>query len=140
MNSQAQILVVDDNIFDVELTLAALKELELPNQVDIVRDGEEALEYLLREERYENRSTPNPALVLLDIKMIKVDGIEVLKIVKEYQNLINIPIVILTSSSLEKDVEASYLHGVNAYVVKPSHFEDFIEMMKNLLVFFKIVE
>lgn len=138
-NVKSQILIADDNLYDIELTMAALQEHKITQSIDIVRDGEEAIEYLLKKGRYQDRTSPHPALVLLDIKMIKVDGIEVLKVVKQEETLASMPIVILTSSNLDTDMEASYRFGVNAYLIKPSHFGDFVDMMKKLIVFFGLL-
>src|ERR1051325_6885790 len=126
------ILLVEDNPNDVELTLAALRENRLANEVVVVRDGAEALDYLHRRNAYEDRVGGNPALMLLDLKMPKVDGIEVLRQVKSEPRLKAMPIVVLTSSREEQDLVRSYDFGVNAYVVKPVDFAEFVEAVKLL--------
>src|SRR5437763_3826845 len=120
------ILLADDNANDVELTLAALRANRLANDVDVTRDGADALDYLLRRGKYSGRAPGNPALLLLDLKMPKVDGLEVLRHVKSDPDLKTIPVVVLTSSREERDLARSYNLGVNAYVVKPVAFNDFI--------------
>ncbi|MDE1170474.1 MAG: response regulator [Verrucomicrobium sp.] len=129
------ILLAEDNPKDVELTLEALSDYNLANEVVVVKDGEAALDYLHRRGAYANRPPENPALILLDIKMPKVDGLEVLKEIKSHDSLRVIPVVILSSSREERDLLASYGMGVNAYVVKPVKFHDFIEAVKALGLF-----
>lgn len=130
-----QILLADDDPRDVELTVAALMEHNIGNKIIVVRDGAEALDYLLRRGTFENRVAGNPILILLDLKMPKVDGLEVLKAVKENSKLKHIPVVILTSSEEERDVVKSYDLGVNAYVVKPVEFEGFVNVVKRIGLF-----
>ncbi len=125
-----RILLVEDSPEDVELTLAALAEHRVLNEVIVLRDGAEALDYLFRRGRYEDRQGSNPACVLLDLKMPKVDGLEVLRSVKSDDLLKTIPIVMLTSSREERDLVASYRSGANAYVVKPVAFPDFVDAVK----------
>ena len=139
MKKLPRILLAEDNSNDIELTLAALDEHHLANQVDVVRDGVEAMDYLLCTGKYKNRDPKNPAVVLLDIKMPKMDGIEVLKKLKEHQELRTIPVVMLTSSNLEKDIVSSYHLGVNAYVLKPVDFHEFVDAVKNLGIFWAIL-
>ena len=134
-----RILLAEDNPKDVELTLAALDEHNLANEVIVVHDGAEALDYLYRRGKFAMREAGNPAVVLLDIKMPKVDGLEVLKTIKADPNLMSIPTVILTSSREERDLAKSYSHGVNAYVVKPVEFQEFIQAVSNLGVFWALV-
>ena len=134
-----RILVVDDDVHDVELTLTALAENNLANEVVVTRDGEEALDYLYRRGEFKARENENPAVILLDLKMPKVDGLEVLKTIKSDANLSSIPVVVLTSSRQESDLVKSYSMGVNAYVVKPVDFQEFIMAVKNLGVFWAIV-
>ena len=134
-----RILLAEDNPKDVELTLAALDEHKLANEVVVVNDGAEALDYLYRRGKYAMRHEGNPAVVLLDIKMPKVDGLEVLKTIKADPNLMSIPTVILTSSREERDLAKSYNQGVNAYVVKPVEFQEFIKVVSNLGVFWALV-
>src|SRR6202007_610756 len=119
MSTLGRILLVEDDPKDVELTLTALEEYNLANEVIVARDGEEALEYLYSRGKFKTRSNGNPAVVLLDLKLPKVDGLEVLKQIKSEGKLRMIPIVVLTSSKEEKDMGASYQLGVNAYVVNP---------------------
>lgn len=134
-----RILLAEDNPKDVELTLAALDEHKLANEVVVVNDGAEALDYLYRRGKYAMRQEGNPAVVLLDIKMPKVDGLEVLKTIKADPNLMSIPTVILTSSHEERDLARSYNQGVNAYVVKPVEFQEFIQAVSSLGVFWAVV-
>jgi CheY-like chemotaxis protein len=134
-----RILMAEDSINDVELTLAALAEHRLANQVDVVRDGAEALDYLYRRGAYSARAAANPAVVLLDLKMPKVNGLEVLRQIKSDPALQTIPVVMLTSSREEGDLLASYELGVNAYVVKPVEFNDFMSAVRQLGGFWAIV-
>ncbi len=124
------ILVVEDSAADMELTLEALKEINLANPVATARDGAEALDYLYRRGKHAGRDEAHPLVVLLDLKMPKVDGLEVLRIVKADPSLQVIPIVILTSSKEERDLVETYRLGVNAYVVKPVVFADFVRAVK----------
>jgi CheY-like chemotaxis protein len=133
------ILLVEDDPRDEELTLAALEEHNLANQVFVVHDGEEALDYLYYRGKFKTRSTGNPVAVLLDLKMPKVDGLEVLRIIKADERLKLIPIVILTSSRETPDLIECYEHGVNAYVVKPVDFTAFVNAVKHLGVFWAVV-
>ncbi|AVQ11177.1 Response regulator receiver domain protein [Leptospira santarosai] len=127
------ILYAEDNPQDSELTLRSLKRHNLTNQVKLVRDGEEALEYLYATGRYENRDkTQLPSLILLDLKMPKVDGIEVLRRVRSEDFTKMLPVVILTSSAEEKDIVESYRLGVNSYVVKPLDFDKFSEVASEI--------
>jgi len=121
------------------LTLAALKTNHVLNEVTVTRDGAETLDYLWRRNAYANREGGNPVLMLLDLKMPKVDSLEVLRQVKSSEQLKSIPIVVLTSSREEQDVVASYDSGVNAYVVKPVDFHDFINAVKLLGGFWAVV-
>jgi CheY-like chemotaxis protein len=139
MGELKRILLAEDNAKDVELTLAALGENHLANEVVVVRDGEQALQYLKKEGAYKDRPNGNPAVVLLDLKMPKVDGLQVLKEIKANEQLKAIPVVMLTSSREEKDLVASYNLSVNAYVVKPVNFAEFLEAVKNLGVFWALL-
>ena len=139
MNTLGRILLVEDDPKDVELTLTALEEYNLANEVIVARDGEEALEYLYSRGKFKTRSSGNPAVVLLDLKLPKVDGLEVLKQVKSEEKLRMIPIVVLTSSNEEKDMVASYKLGVSAYVVKPVDFHEFVNAIKELGVFWAVI-
>jgi CheY-like chemotaxis protein len=133
------ILLAEDNPKDVELTLEALAEHNLANQVTVVRDGVETLEYLRCEGKYKLRNPGLPAVLLLDIKMPRMDGIEVLKAVRSDPALKTLPVVMLTSSREEQDLIKSYELGVNAYVVKPVDFKDFIEAVKQIGVFWAVI-
>jgi CheY-like chemotaxis protein len=133
------ILLVEDNPKDLELTLLALEKSNLANEVVTVRDGKEALNYLFREGNYQNRTQGNPAVVLLDLKLPKVDGIQVLEKVKADPALQSIPVVMLTTSREEKDLLRSYQLGVNAYVVKPVAFKEFIDAIQELGIFWAVL-
>jgi CheY-like chemotaxis protein len=133
------ILLAEDNPKDVELTLEALAINNLANCVIVVKDGVEVMEYLRREGKYLDRHSGNPAVLLLDIKMPRMDGIEVLKAIRNDAALKMLPVVILTSSREERDLIKSYELGVNAYVVKPVDFKDFIDAVNHLGVFWALV-
>jgi CheY-like chemotaxis protein len=133
------ILLAEDDPRDLELTLAALDDFNLANKVFVVHDGEEALDYLYCWGKFKARTTGNPVAVLLDLKMPKVSGLEVLKIIKADEHLKTIPIVVLTSSRETLDVTECYRHGVNAYVVKPVDFGEFVKAVKQLGVFWAAV-
>jgi CheY-like chemotaxis protein len=137
--SLKRILLAEDDPRDVELTLTALEEYRLTNEVIVVQDGEEALDYLYSRGKYAGRSPGNPAVVLLDIKMPKIDGLEVLRRIKSDAELKMIPVVMLTSSREAPDLVESYKLGVNAFVVKPVNFTSFVEAVKGLGVFWAIV-
>ncbi|HVG63378.1 MAG TPA: response regulator [Hyalangium sp.] len=139
MTELKRILLVEDSANDVALSLAALDEINLANEVVVVRDGQQALDFLYRRGEHENRTDGNPAVVLLDLKLPKVDGIEVLTQVKSDPALKSIPIVMLTSSREEQDLARSYGLGVNAYVVKPVAFPDFVSALKELGLFWAVV-
>jgi DNA-binding response OmpR family regulator len=139
MNKLGRILLVEDDPKDVELTLTALEEYNLANEVIVARDGEEALEYLYSRGKFKTRSSDNPAVVLLDLKLPKVDGLEVLKQIKSEEKLRMMPVVVLTSSKEEKDMVASYKLGVSAYVVKPVDFHEFVNAIKELGVFWAVI-
>ena len=139
IRSIKNILLVEDDPRDVELTLAALEEHHLANKVAVVRDGEKALDYLYRRGEFKTRAGGNPILVLLDLKMPKVNGLEVLKIIKGDEHLKIIPVVALTSSCETPDLIEFYKHGVNAYVVKPVDFDDFMKAVKQLGIFWAAV-
>jgi CheY-like chemotaxis protein len=129
------ILLVEDSPYDVELIITALAENHVANEVVITRDGEEALDYLYRRGAFEQRPDCNPAVVLLDLKMPKVDGLEVLKQIKADPALKAIPVVMLTSSREDQDLVTSYRLGVNAYVVKPVNFSEFLEAIRRVGMF-----
>jgi len=134
-----RILLAEDNERDVELTLEALEEHHLANEVVVVRDGEEALDYLYKRGSFASRADGNPAVVLLDLKMPKVDGLEVLRTIKTDPQLKNMPVVMLTSSREETDLVRSYDLGVNSYVVKPVDFTQFVDSVRQLGIFWAIV-
>ncbi|HLO59998.1 MAG TPA: response regulator [Bacteroidales bacterium] len=133
------ILLVEDNLKDVELTLEALKEHNLVNRVVHVHDGVEALDYLKCRNPYNNRTPENPSVILLDIKMPRMDGIELLEVIRSDDNLKRIPVVMLTSSREEPDLKICYKLGVNAYVVKPVNFVAFMDAVKGLGVFWGLI-
>jgi CheY-like chemotaxis protein len=133
------ILLVEDNPNDLELTLIALEKSKLANDVVILRDGREALDYLHSTGDYANRTAGNPAVVLLDLKLPKVDGLEVLRTIRESAQLRSIPVVMLTSSKEEQDLLRSYSLGVNAYVVKPVDFQEFIKAISDLGIFWAVL-
>ena len=139
MMHPGRILLVEDDSYDVELTLSALVENHLNNEVVVVRDGAEALDYLYRRGDYESRAAGNPVVMLLDLKLPKVDGLEVLERVKTDPNLKTTPVVMLTSSREEQDLARSYNLGTNAYVVKPVDFSDFVEAISTLGLFWAVV-
>lgn len=134
-----RILLVEDSPNDVELTLEALSEHNLANEVEVARDGQEALDYLYHEGRFADRPNGNPAVILLDLKLPKIGGLEVLKKIRSDDRLKCIPVVILTSSHEENDRIDSYHLGVNAYVVKPVDFHAFIDAVKGLGIFLAII-
>jgi CheY-like chemotaxis protein len=139
MNELGRILIVEDDPKDVELTLTALEEYNLANEVVVTRDGEEALDYLYCRGNFKMRSSDNPAVLLLDLKLPKVNGLEVLQQIKSDEKLKMIPVVVLTSSREERDMVASYKLGVNAYVVKPVDFHEFVNAIKELGVFWAVI-
>jgi len=134
-----RILLVEDDPRDVELTMTALADYNLANEVVVTHDGEEALDYLYCRGKFQTRLNQNPAVMLLDLKLPKVDGLEVLEKVKSDEKLKVIPVVVLTSSREERDMVASYKLGVNAYVVKPVDFHEFVNAIKELGVFWAII-
>jgi len=133
------ILLVEDNPKDLELTLAALAKCRLANDVVVARDGAEAIEYLYSAGKHQGRDTGDPAVVLLDLKLPKLDGIEVLERVKNDPARRQIPIVMLTSSCEERDLVRSYALGVNAFVVKPVDFSAFFEAVQILGLFWAVI-
>ena len=134
-----RILLAEDNLDDIELTLRVLAEYHLANKVDVVRDGAEALDYLFYRGRFADRPPGNPALILLDNKMPLVDGLEVVRLVKSDERLKMIPVVMLTSSHEQGDLFKSYELGVNAYVIKPVKFYDFVNAVRQLGSFWGIL-
>ena len=139
MSDLRTILLAEDNPKDVELTLEALSEHNLANHVTVVKDGVEAMEYLHCEGKYKMRRQGNPAVVLLDIKMPRMDGIEVLRAIRNDPTLKTLPVVMLTSSREEPDLKKSYELGANAYVVKPVDFQYFMEAVKQVGVFWAVL-
>jgi len=139
MDKLRTILLVDDDPNDVELALQALAEHRLANEIAVVNDGEQALDFLYRWGPFEGSDRTPPAVVLLDLKMPKVDGLTVLRTIKSDQALKTVPVVMLTSSREERDLIASYELGVNAYVVKPVNFSQFIEAIKQLGFFWAVL-
>jgi CheY-like chemotaxis protein len=133
------ILLVEDDPKDAELTLTALEGHNLANRVTVVCDGAEALDYLYRREKYKMRGGGDPILVLLDLKMPKVNGLEVLKNIKANEDLKIIPVVVLSSSRETPDLVECYKHGVNAYVVKPVDFAEFMKAVKQLGIFWAAI-
>ena len=139
MTTLARILIVEDDPNDVELTLTALTDYNLANEVVVTRDGQQALDYLYCRGEFNTRSTDNPAVILLDLKLPKVDGLEVLQQIRSDERLKLIPVVVLTSSHEEKDIVRSYQLGVNAYVVKPVDFHEFVNAVKELGIFWAVI-
>jgi CheY-like chemotaxis protein len=139
MSKLGRVLLIEDDPRDVELTLTALDEYNLANEVVIVHDGEEALDYLYCRGEFSMRTDNNPVVALLDLKLPKVDGLEVLKQIKSDERLRIIPVVVLTSSREERDIVESYKLGVNAYVVKPVDFHEFVDAVKELGVFWAVI-
>lgn len=133
------ILLVEDNLKDVELTLAALKKSKVTNEIVVARHGDEALDYLYGRGKFQSRKAGLPAVVFLDLKMPKVDGIEVLRQMKGDDVLKRIPVVMLTSSREEVDLVTSYKLGVNAFVVKPVGFQEFIDAVGRAGMFWAVV-
>ena len=134
-----RILIVEDDPNDVELTLTALADYNLANEVVVTRDGQQALDFLYCRGEFSGRQAGNPAVMLLDLKLPKIGGLEVLQQVKSDDNLKTIPVVVLTSSNEEKDMMRSYKLGVNAYVVKPVDFHEFVNAVKELGVFWAVI-
>ena len=133
------ILLAEDSANDVELSIAALRENHIVNSIVVTRDGAETLDYLYKRHAYAARPGDNPALLLLDLKMPKVDGLEVLRQIKNDARLRTIPVVVLTSSREEEDLVRSYNLGVNGYVVKPVEFGEFVEAVKSIGAFWAVV-
>lgn len=134
-----RILYAEDNDYDIELTLSAFQECKLANPIDVVKDGVEALDYLFYRGAYSTRNKEIPIFILLDLKMPKLDGIEVLKEIRKSKEYKNIPVIILTSSKMESDIVKSYELGANGFVVKPIDFNQFVESIKSIGYFWAIV-
>lgn len=139
MKELRPILLAEDNPKDVELTLEALDQHNLANKVVTVKDGIEVLEFLRYEGRFKLRNRENPSVLLLDIKMPRMDGIELLQVIRNDQELKFLPVVMLTSSREESDLIRSYELGANAFVVKPVDFQNFIEVIKQIGVFWALI-
>ncbi len=139
MGPLKRILLVEDDIRDIELTLSALKETNLIGDITIAHDGAEALDYIYHKGNYESFDGKNPTVILLDLKMPKVDGIQVLTRLKADDNLRSIPVVVLTSSRESRDVSECYRLGVNAYVVKPVRFSEFLQVVREIAVFWTLI-
>lgn len=139
MEPLKRILLVEDDPKDIELTLTALAEYNLANEIVVVRDGVEALDYLYRRGKFEQRSHGYPVVVLLDLKMPRLDGVQVLQQIKADEQLRLIPVVVLTSSRESRDLEECYKLGVNAYVVKPVRFTEFIKAIKQIGMFWVLI-
>jgi CheY-like chemotaxis protein len=139
MNSLKRILVVDDSPRDTELVLEALKTYHLANEILTLRDGAEALDYLYRRGEFTGRTNDQPAVILLDLKMPKMDGLEVVRQLKSDSQLKVIPVVVMTSSREEQDLVKSYQLGANAYVVKPVKFQEFVEAVRQIGGFWAVV-
>jgi CheY-like chemotaxis protein len=134
-----RILLVEDDPRDVELVLIALEEYNLANEVVVANDGEEALDYLSCRGNFQTRPLGNPAVVLLDLKLPKVNGLEVLQQIRSDEKLRMTPVVVVTSSREERDLVESYKLGVNAYVVKPVNFHEFVDAVKELGAFWGVI-
>lgn len=134
-----RILLAEDNDRDVELTLAALEEHNLANEVVVAHDGAEALDYIYGRGKFAGHANGLPVVVLLDLKMPKVDGLEVLRQMREDPSVRHVPVVMVTSSREEQDLVRSYELGVNAYVVKPVDFQKFVESVKQIGIFWAII-
>jgi CheY-like chemotaxis protein len=139
MNPLKPILLVEDSPNDVEMTLTALRQHKLSNEVSVARDGVEALDYLYRRGKFQDRPAGHPIVVFLDLKMPRVDGLEVLRQMKNDADLRIIPVVMLTSSREESDLVESYKLGVNAYVVKPVGFQQFVDAIGQLGMFWAVL-
>jgi len=139
-NMEVEVLLVEDNPSDAELTIRALKKNNLANKVHHVKDGDEALDFLFAQGNYSHRKIENtPKVILLDLKMPKVNGIEVLRVLKVDARTKKIPIVILTSSKEDPDIQECYRLGVNSYVVKPVHFDEFLKAISDLGLYWLLV-
>jgi CheY-like chemotaxis protein len=139
MSTLRPILLAEDNPNDVELTLTALHSLKLANEVCVVNDGAQVMEFLQRVNKFAGRTSPQPAVLLLDLKMPKVDGLEVLRRIRADANLRTLPIVILTSSREETDLVKGYDLGANGYVVKPVDFDHFISAVSQIGIFWALI-
>ena len=139
MEKLKRILLVEDDPYDAELTLTGLSEFNLANEVVVARDGEEALDFLHRRGKFAGRTDGNPSVVLLDLKLPKVGGLEVLRQLKTDETLKMVPVVILTSSHEDRDMVEGYKLGTNAYVVKPVDFHQFVDAIKHIGAFWAVI-
>jgi len=139
MEKLKRILLVEDDPYDAELTLTGLSEFNLANEVVVARDGEEALDFLHRRGKFAGRTDGNPSVVLLDLKLPKVGGLEVLRQLKTDEKLKMVPVVILTSSHEDRDMVEGYKLGTNAYVVKPVDFHQFVDAIKHIGAFWAVI-
>jgi len=139
MSPLKRILLAEDNSNDVELTLSALDEYNLANEVIVVRDGVEVLDYLFRRGKFADHANGIPAVILMDLKMPRMDGLEALRQLREDKRFKHVPVVMITSSREEQDLIRSYELGVNAYVVKPVDFQKFVECIKQLGFFWALI-
>jgi len=139
MNTLKRILLVEDDPNDTELTLAALEEYNLSNEIEVARDGVEALDYLYRRGAFVQRPAGHPIVIMLDLKLPKLDGVQVLQQLKQDEAMRLIPVVVLTSSRESQDLAECYKLGVNAYVVKPVRFGEFIEAVKQIGIFWALI-
>jgi two-component system response regulator len=140
MNNEVEILIVEDNMSDAELTIRALRKNNLANKLVHVKDGAEALDFLFAEGSYSDRKTDqHPKVILLDLKMPKVNGVEVLKKIKSDERTKKIPVVILTSSKEDPDIEECYRLGANSYIVKPVGFESFIKSISDIGLYWMLL-
>jgi CheY-like chemotaxis protein len=139
MEKYQRILMVEDSHNDIELILDALSDHNFVNNIDVVRDGEEAMDYLYRRNTYKSRQAGNPIFILLDIKMPRMTGLELLRIIKQDEKMKTIPVIMLTSSREDTDLRECYRLGVNAYVVKPVQFSDFADAVKKIGKFWAVV-
>jgi len=138
--NEVEILLIEDNPRDVEMTLRALKKNRITNNIKVVNDGAEALDFLFKKGKFSDMEIPNrPRIILLDLKLPKVDGIEVLRTIKNDPQLKVIPIIILTSSREERDIVESYRLGVNSYIVKPVEFDTFVEAIRKIGLYWLIL-
>ena len=133
------VLLVEDNFYDVDLTTHALKDAILPDRIKAVHDGAEALDFIFCRGQYVDRGNSAPKLILLDLKLPKVDGIEVLRTLKADAKTRTVPVVMLTSSNEERDIVESYQLGVNSYIVKPVDFDKFLEMVSQVGLYWSLV-
>lgn len=134
-----EILLVEDNVNDAELAISALNEYNLANKVEHVKDGPEALDYMFGTGKYEGKNKPSPKVILLDLKLPKLNGLEVLKKLKSDPKTRKVPVIMLTSSKEEPDIEQAYNLGANSYIVKPVEFDKFVDALKNVGFYWLIV-